>query len=209
VAHCTDDMKIICVGRNYVEHAKELNNDIPTEPLLFMKPDSALLTDDKPFFYPNFSNDIHYECELVLKIGKAGKCIAPEFAHRYYDAIGLGIDFTARDIQQRLKTKGHPWEIAKAFDGSAILGRFIPTDQLTPHDISFHLTKNGHIVQQGNSKDLLFSFDVLVSYISHYFKLMIGDYIFTGTPAGVGPVAINDVLEGFVGDKKLLHCEIK
>lgn len=202
-------MKIFCIGRNYAEHAKELNNAVPTQPIVFMKPQTALLTDGKPFFYPDFSNDLHYECEIVLRICKNGKHVQPEFAGKYYDQIGLGIDFTARDLQDQLKQKGHPWEIAKAFDASAVLGGFVPVSELNPASIHFQLKKNGTLVQDGDTSDLIFTFDRLIAYISQYFTLQQGDLVYTGTPAGVGPVRKGDLLEGFLEGRPLLKCEIK
>lgn len=203
-------MKIFCIGRNYSEHAAELNNDVPTTPMVFMKPHTALLVDGKPFYFPSFSNNIHYELELVLKIGKNGKNIPKEFASSYYDEIGLGIDFTARDLQQELKSQGFPWEKAKAFDNSAVLGGFKYKNEFTSNiDITFSLNLNDKPVQIGNSKDLIFDFDTLISHISEYFTLQKGDLIYTGTPAGVGPVKIGDRLEGYIGVDKLLDCEIK
>lgn len=203
-------MKIFCIGRNYAEHAKELNNPIPEEPVIFMKPPTALLRDNQAFYIPEFSNDVHYEVELVLKVSKNGKSIEREFASKYYDAVGLGIDFTARDIQSKCKEKGLPWEKAKAFDHSAVLGDFISLDKL--HDsksIRFSLQKNGKIVQSGDSGDMLFDFDALIVQVSKYFTLQQGDLIYTGTPAGVGPVAIGDVLTGHLGDQMMFTCEIK
>jgi acylpyruvate hydrolase len=206
-------MKIICIGRNYAAHAQELNNDIPEHPVLFMKPPSALLINDKPFYYPSFSKNIHYELELVIKIGKNGRHIQPEFASEYIREIGLGIDFTARDLQDECKKKGHPWEIAKSFDHSAVLGQFIDAKSITLNQISFFLTKNGKKVQEGNSNHMIFDFKSLICYTSQYFKIQMGDYMFTGTPAGVGPIEIGDLLEGFLeikGEaKKMLHCEIR
>ena len=202
-------MKIFCIGRNYAEHAKELNNAVPTKPLVFMKPPTALLLDEKPFFYPDFTKNLHHELEIVLKISKHGKAIQPEFAHRYYDKIALGIDFTARDLQDTLKAKGQPWEIAKGFDDSAVLSDFRPLSNFDVSNINFHLTKNGESVQVGTTADLLFSFDTLIAYISQFFTLQQGDLIYTGSPAGVGPVKVGDVLEGFLEGEKLLHCEIK
>ena len=192
-------MKFICIGRNYTEHAKELNNAVPSEPVIFFKPETALLVGRQPFFYPEFSKDIHYECEIVVKINKLGKNIQKKFAHRYYDEIGLGIDFTARDLQNELKAKGLPWEKAKAFDGSAVLGKFIPVDSLkNKKNIEFQLLKNGNIVQHGFSKDMIFDIDSIIEYVSTFVTLKIGDIIFTGTPAGVGPIAVNDKLEGLL-----------
>jgi acylpyruvate hydrolase len=202
-------MKIICVGRNYAEHAKELGNAVPTEPILFMKPSTALLREGKPFFYPEFTQNLHYEAEIVLRICKNGKHIGAKFAHKYYDQVTVGIDFTARDLQDKLKAKGHPWEIAKAFDSSAVLGEMIAMDTLNSKEIHFSLQKNGETVQNGDTRDLIFDFDTLICHISKYFSLNTGDLIYTGTPAGVAAVKIGDVLEGFIGDKKLLHCEVK
>ncbi len=210
------DMKIICIGRNYADHAKELNNPVPERPVVFMKPSSALLVNEKPFYYPDFTKDLHHECEVVLKICKNGKAVQPEFAHTYYDELTLGIDFTARDLQSELKKKGQPWELAKAFDNSAVLGRFVPVEQVrhTDGDIEFFLRKNGVEVQHGHTRDLLFPFEELIVFISRFFKLQQGDLIFTGTPAGVGPVQIGDVLEGCIltkegKEEQLLYCEVK
>ncbi len=202
-------MKIFCIGRNYAEHAKELNNAVPTKPLIFMKPATALLLDGKPFFYPEFTKNLHYELEVVVKIAKNGKHIQPKFAANYYDRIALGIDFTARDLQDELKGKGQPWEIAKGFDGSAVLTEFVPLADFEGKPLEFSLQKNGETVQQGNTSDMIFNFDTLICYISQFFTLQQGDLIYTGTPAGVGAVRIGDKLEGFLFDKKLLHCEIK
>jgi 2-keto-4-pentenoate hydratase/2-oxohepta-3-ene-1,7-dioic acid hydratase in catechol pathway len=203
-------MKIICVGRNYADHAKELKNEVPSEPVIFMKPKNALLQNNHPFYYPEFTDNLHYECELVLRICKNGKHIQEKFADKYYDQLGIGIDFTARDLQDKQKQKGLPWEIAKAFDNSAVVGKFIPiTPELDKKDINFCLYKNKQIVQQGNTKDLLFTFDSLIAYISKFFTLNIGDLVFTGTPAGVGPVEIGDKLEAFIENDSLLEFEIK
>lgn len=203
-------MKIICIGRNYAMHAKELNNAIPTEPVVFMKPDSAILQSTKPFFIPDFSNDMHHELEVVVKINKVGKHIQKKFAHKYYNEITVGIDFTARDLQSNLKSKGLPWEKAKAFDHSAPLGKFIPVNQFTSvNDIDFSLKKNGEIVQAGNTKEMLFDIDTLIEQVSKYFTLKIGDLIFTGAPAGVGPVQIGDELEAFIGEENLLKTPIR
>lgn len=203
-------MKIICIGRNYTEHAKELNNPLPSEPVFFMKPESAQLRNNQPFFYPDFSNDIHYETELVLHINKVGRNIQEKFAHTYYDGIAVGIDFTARDLQQKAKEKGLPWEMAKAFDFSAPVGDFIPKETFKDlSDITFGLFKNGEEVQNGNSRDMIFSFDTIIAYVSRFVTLKQGDYIFTGTPAGVGPVVIGDTLEAFIEDRKMLLCRIK
>lgn len=203
-------MKIICIGRNYTEHAKELNNVIPSTPVFFMKPESALVRGNLPFFYPAFSNDIHYEVELVLHINKVGRNILQKHAHSYYDGIGVGIDFTARDLQQEAKQKGLPWEIAKAFDSSAPISEFIPIDEFQNTDnIRFSLYKNGVQVQNGNSGEMIFSFDIIISYVSRFITLKQGDMIFTGTPSGVGPVTVGDKLEGYIEDKKMLLCNIR
>lgn len=203
-------MKMICIGRNYSEHAHELNNPVPTEPVFFMKPESAQLRNNQPFFYPEFSKDIHYEAELVLHICKVGRNIKEKFAHTYYDGIGVGIDFTARDLQQKAKEKGLPWEMAKAFDFSAPVSNFIPVSEFKNlKDIEFGLYKNDEIVQNGNSGEMIFNFDAIIAYVSKFITLKQGDYIFTGTPAGVGPVQIGDRLEAFIGDKKLLLCNIR
>ena len=206
-------MKIICIGRNYIDHAKELNNPVPKQPVVFMKPPSALLVNNKPFYYPEFTQELHYEVEVVLKIGKNGRHVQPDFAKGYYPEVGLGIDFTARDIQQRCKEKGHPWEIAKGFDGSAVISDFLPLGRFNRNAIEFGLHKNGEQVQKGNTKDMIFGFDELIVYLSQFFKLQMGDLIYTGTPAGVGPVQIGDVLEGFVETKiervEMFRCEVK
>ena len=203
-------MKIICIGRNYTEHVKELSNALPTEPVFFMKPDTSIITGNKPFFLPDFSNEIHHEVEIVLKISKVGKTIAEKFASRYYDEIGIGIDFTARDLQAKAKEKGLPWEIAKAFEGSAPLGKFISKKDLTdPKNINFHLDKNGKMVQQGSTIDMIFSFDRIISYVSRFFPLKTGDLIFTGTPAGVGPVTIGDHLQAYIENELLLDFKVK
>jgi 2-keto-4-pentenoate hydratase/2-oxohepta-3-ene-1,7-dioic acid hydratase in catechol pathway len=203
-------MKMICIGRNYTEHALELNNPLPTEPVFFMKPESALLRNNLPFFYPSFSNDIHYEVELVLHVCKVGRQIDPKFAHTYFDAIGIGIDFTARDLQQKAKEKGLPWEIAKAFDASAPVSQFIPVGEFSDlKNINFRLELNGEIVQQGNSSAMIFDFAAIISYVSNFVTLKQNDFIFTGTPSGVGPVKIGDRLEAFIGDRKLLLCNIR
>lgn len=203
-------MKIICIGRNYVKHAQELNHDVPTEPVFFMKPDSALLKDNKPFFLPDFSSEIHHEIELVIKINRLGKNIEAKFAHRYYDEIGLGIDFTARDVQRHLIEKGLPWEKAKAFDSSAVLGKFLSREEIGDMEkILFSLKRNGEVVQSGDSQLMIFSFDTIIEHVSKYVTLKIGDLIYTGTPAGVGPVAIGDRLEGFIGEKKMFDIQVK
>ena len=203
-------MKIICIGRNYADHAKEMNAPKPEFPLFFLKPDSAILPKRTPFYYPNFTKDLHYECEVIVRINKLGKNISEKFAHTYYDEIGLGIDFTARDLQEECKTKGLPWERAKAFDGSAVLcEQFIPKSELNLESISFQLSKNGDIVQQGNTKDFIFSIDKIIAYVSQFMTLKIGDILFTGTPAGVGPVAIGDTLQGFIGAREMYTLKIK
>ena len=203
-------MKIICIGQNYLEHIKELNSAIPDEPVFFLKPDTALIIDNKPFFLPEFSIDIHYECEIVLKINRLGKHIDEKFAHKYYDELTVGIDFTARDIQKQQKTKGLPWEKAKGFDGSAPMGKFISKSTLPAmNKLNFHLSLNGKTVQKGNTGDLLFSFDKIISFISQFITLKIGDLIYTGTPVGVGPVKIGDKLEAFLEGEKLLAFEVK
>jgi acylpyruvate hydrolase len=203
-------MKIICIGRNYSEHIKELNNASNDEPVVFLKPETALLQARMPFFIPSFSNEIHHEVELVLKINKAGKNIQEEFAHKYFSEVTVGIDFTARDKQGELKSKGLPWELGKAFDGSAPVGKFISKDSFTTtDDISFSLRKNGVQVQLGNAKDMIFSFAKIIAFVSKYFTLKKGDLIFTGTPQGVSKINVNDVLEAFIGDEKLLSVKVK
>ncbi|MBR9923209.1 MAG: fumarylacetoacetate hydrolase family protein [Bacteroidetes bacterium] len=207
-------MKIICIGRNYAEHARELNNPVPGKPVVFMKPSTALLVNNKPFYYPAFTQDLHHELEVVLRIVKNGRHVQPEHADAYYEEIGLGIDFTARDIQQACKEKGHPWEIAKGFDNSAVLSpEFISKSELDTNSIKFELKKNGETVQSGDTSHLLFSFRDIIVYVSQYFKLQTGDLIYTGTPAGVGPVKVGDLLEGYLhtkdGPQKLLHCNVK
>jgi len=203
-------MKIFCIGRNYRDHAKELNNPVPKKPLVFMKPPSALLVNNKPFYYPEFTKDLHYELEIVLKISKNGRHVQKEFASGYYDQVALGIDFTARDIQDQCKEKGHPWEIAKGFDNSAALSKFVNISDIANKDaIKFQMKKNGELVQNGNTKDLIFNFDYLIVYLSQFFKLQQGDVIYTGTPAGVGPVKIGDLLEGYLEGDKLLETSIK
>ena len=203
-------MKIICIGRNYVEHALELKNEVPTEPVFFMKPDTAVLPPDRAFYLPDFSSDIHHEIELVLKICKEGKNIAPEFASRYYDQITVGIDFTARDIQQKQKEKGLPWEPAKAFDHSAPVGTFIPFSSLkNPKSISFHLDINGKTVQSATSDLMIHSFDQMISYVSRFVTLRKGDLIFSGTPKGVGAVKPGDKLSCFLEGQLLLTVEVR
>ncbi len=203
-------MKIICIGRNYADHAKEMGSEIPDEPVIFMKPKSALLQAHTPFYYPEFTNELHYECELVLRVCKNGKYIQERHAANYYNGITVGIDFTARDIQDECKAKGLPWEKAKAFDNSAAVGKFIDiTPDLKKNNIAFSFQKNKETVQKGNSGEMIFSFDSIISHISNYFSLNIGDLIFTGTPAGVGECVVGDELEAFIGDKSLLKLEIK
>lgn len=203
-------MKIFCVGRNYIEHAKELGNEIPEEPVIFMKPKSALLQSLTPFYYPEFSNELHYEAEIVLRICKNGRYIQERNAAKYFNAVSIGIDFTARDIQNELKKKGLPWEKAKAWDNSAFVADWIPaTPDILKNTIVFSLKHNGQTVQQGDTQNLIFSFEVLIAHISNYFSLNIGDLIFTGTPAGVGECVVGDVLEGFIAEKKMFELEIK
>jgi 2-keto-4-pentenoate hydratase/2-oxohepta-3-ene-1,7-dioic acid hydratase in catechol pathway len=204
-------MKIICVGRNYVAHAKELNNEIPDEPVLFMKPDSALLRNNDPFYIPDWSNDMHHEIELIVRICKVGKSIEKRFAHRYYKEIGIGIDFTARDLQNALKDKGLPWEKSKAFDHSAVIcTEFVSVGSFPDRNsIHFRLEKNGQIVQEGDSALMIFSIDDIISHVSKYFTLKIGDLIYTGTPAGVGPVWIGDRLEGYLEGIKKFDFQVK
>ena len=200
-------MKIICIGRNYAKHAKEMKADLPTEPVFFMKPDTALLKEEQ-FYFPEFTKDLHHEIELVLKISKAGKYIEEQFAHKYYEEIGLGIDFTARDLQQQCKEKGLPWEKAKAFDNSAPIGKFINKQNLDLSSINFELKLNGETKQIGSSSDLIFSFDKIICYVSKFVSLKTGDLIFTGTPEGVGPVNIGDKLEGFINGDSFLKLTI-
>lgn len=203
-------MKIICIGRNYSAHVKELKNDAPEEPVFFLKPDTALLKPGEDFFHPEFTSNIHHEVELVLKISKAGKHIQEQFAHKYYEEIGIGIDFTARDLQDICKTKGLPWEKAKAFDGSAPIGKFLPKSQFTDlRNISFYLNINGERRQSGNSGDMQFHFHHIIAYISQFITLKTGDLIFTGTPAGVGPVHVGDTLEAGIGNESLFSLTIK
>jgi fumarylpyruvate hydrolase len=204
-------MKILAVGWNYAEHNQELGQALPSEPVIFSKPDSALLLGNKPFFIPGFSNEIHYETEIVVRINRLGKNIAPKFASRYYSEVALGIDFTARDLQRKLKAAGQPWEISKAFDSSAVVSQFVPLSSLSSpiQELEFYLQLNNKIVQQGNTKNMLFSVDTIIAYVSQFFTLKIGDLIFTGTPAGVGQVAKSDHLQGFLEDKELLNFFIR
>ena len=202
-------MKIICIGRNYAKHIEELANERPESPVIFLKPDSAILPRKNPFFIPPFSKEIHYEVEVLIKINKVGKHIASRFAHKYYDEIGLGIDFTARDVQQQCKEKGLPWEKAKAFDGSAVIGNFYNKKDFNLENLSFQLFKNNEIVQDGNTQSMLWKIDELISYVSQYFTLKKGDIIFTGTPAGVGKVFENDVLKGVIAGKEAFTIRVK
>tara|TARA_B100001093_G_scaffold487180_1_gene523211 strand:+ start:756 stop:1361 length:606 start_codon:yes stop_codon:yes gene_type:complete len=201
-------MKIICIGRNYKDHAKEMAQPIPDVPMFFLKPDSALLPKRNPFFIPNFSDEVHYEVELIYKIKKVGKSIDSKFSNGYYEEVGLGIDFTARDLQQKCKENGHPWEIAKAFDQSALVGeKFLKIN--SKENINFSLQKNGELVQKSSSDNMIFNVDEIISYVSKFMTLKIGDLIFTGTPSGVGPVSIGDTLEGFINEKKIFKVNIK
>ena len=205
-------MKIIAIGMNYVAHCHELhaNEKLPKEPVIFMKPDSALLKDSKPFFIPDFSKRIDYETELVVRICRLGKNIASRFAHRYYDAVTVGIDFTARDLQQKLRAEGKPWEISKGFDNSAVIGDFVPVDRFKDvQNLDFHLDIDGNKVQQGNTRDMIFKIDDLIAYVSQFYTLKIGDLIYTGTPVGVGPVSIGQHLEGYLEDEKLLDFYVR
>jgi 2-keto-4-pentenoate hydratase/2-oxohepta-3-ene-1,7-dioic acid hydratase in catechol pathway len=203
-------MKIFAIGQNYAEHNKELNSSNPTEPVVFMKPDSALLKNNKPFYIPDFTQELHYETELIIKFNRLGKNIDSKFSHRYYAEIGLGVDFTARDLQRKLKNEGKPWEICKAFDNSAVIGNFISTNELEDvQNIQFHLDINGKTVQKGNSADMIFPINELIGYVSRFFTIKIGDILFTGTPVGVGKVAIGDRLEGYIFEQKMFDFIIK
>ena len=203
-------MKIICIGRNYSEHAKELGNETPKEPVFFLKPDTAISQKGHPFFIPDFSNNVQYEVELVIRINRLGKHIEEKFAHKYYEQIGLGIDFTARDIQQKLKEKGLPWEKAKGFDGSAVISRkYLDKKELELADLNFSLKKNGEIVQSGNTQQMLFKIDQIIAYVSQFYTLKIGDLIYTGTPAGVGKVNPGDFLEGFIEEQKMFEVKVR
>lgn len=203
-------MKIICIGRNYAEHAKEINNPLPKEPVFFLKPDTCLIQKNQPFFYPDFSEDIHYETEIVVRINKIGKHIQKKFAHTYYSEIAIGIDFTARDLQQKCKEKGLPWEIAKAFDNAAPISKFVNLSEFNDlQNINFHLDINGKTVQNGNTADMIFMVDEIIEYVSKFITLKIGDLIFTGTPAGVGPVKIGDKLEAYIENEMLLKVDIR
>ena len=203
-------MKIICIGRNYARHAAEMGSPLPRQPLVFHKPSTALLSGSKPFYYPEFSQEIHHEIEIVLKICKNGRHVQPDFADTYFDQVTVGIDLTARDLQRRCKEQGHPWEIAKAFDHSAVVGQFVPMAELRdPQAINFHLQRNEKTVQIGDTRNLIFSFETLICYVSQFFKLQEGDLIFTGTPEGVGPIKIGDTLHGFLEGRQLLTCAVK
>jgi acylpyruvate hydrolase len=203
-------MKIICIGRNYSEHIKEMKAEVTGSPVFFMKPETALVEDGKPFFHPDFSQEIHHEVEIVLKVCRNGKNIEKQFAHKYFEEITVGIDFTARDLQAECKKKGLPWEMAKSFDGSAPIGRLLPvTDFVNMYTIPFHLDINGKRVQEGNTRDLLYKFDTIIEYVSKFVTIKMGDLIFTGTPVGVGPVSVGDKLEGYIGNEKLLECNVK
>jgi 2-keto-4-pentenoate hydratase/2-oxohepta-3-ene-1,7-dioic acid hydratase in catechol pathway len=203
-------MKLICIGRNYTEHIEELQNEKPTDPVVFLKPDTAILLKKQPFFIPDFSDDVHYEVEVLVKMNRVGKHIDKKFAHKYYNDIGLGIDFTARDLQSKLKEKGLPWEKAKSFDGAAVVGKWIDKSEFANIDnIEFSLKKNDKIVQNGNTSHMLWKIDELIEYVSKYFTLKIGDIIFTGTPAGVGKVVANDKLKGFLEDKEMFSITVK
>ena len=203
-------MKIICIGLNYIDHAREMNRPLPKEPVVFLKADSALVKNNKPFFIPAFSDNIHYELEIVLRISKLGKAIAEKYAHRYFDSMTLGLDMTARDMQSALSSAGMPWDISKSFDGSAPIGEFVPVEEAGDlNNISFRLERNGSTVQEGNTSSLIFDFDAIISHVSKYFTLKTGDLIFTGTPAGVGPVQRNDRLTAYMGTKKLIDLLVK
>ena len=203
-------MKIICIGRNYADHAKEMKSDVPTKPVIFMKPKSAVLLPEKPLYYPEFTDDLHYECELVVKVSKNGKFIQEKFAHKYYDAVTVGLDFTARDVQQEMKEKGLPWELAKAFDGSAAVGNFVPlTPDINLNNLQFELKKNGSTVQVGHTGDMIFTVNEIIEYVSQFITINIGDLIFTGTPAGVGPVHVYDTLDAYLQGEKLLRVDIR
>jgi len=203
-------MKIICIGRNYAEHAKEMNSSLPTKPIFFLKPDTALFKDNNPFYIPDFTSEMHYECELVVRINKVGKNIQEKFAQKYYDEIGLGLDFTARDLQQNCKEKGLPWEIAKGFDNSALISnKFIKLDHDKINDLNFKLELNGQTVQEGNPNQMIFTIDQIIAYISQFITLKTGDLIFTGTPSGVGSISIGDELKGFIKGEEFFNLEIK
>ena len=203
-------MKIICIGRNYAEHAKEMNSTLPTKPIFFLKPDTALFKDNNPFYIPDFTSEMHYECELVVRINKVGKNIQEKFAQKYYDEIGLGLDFTARDLQQNCKEKGFPWEIAKGFDNSALISnKFIKIDHNKINDLNFKLELNRQTVQEGNPNQMIFTIDQIIAYVSQFITLKTGDLIFTGTPSGVGSISIGDELKGFIKGEEFFNLEIK
>ena len=203
-------MKFICIGRNYAAHAAELQHSVPKQPVFFLKPESAITRCNRPFFLPDFSEEVHYETEVIVKINRLGKCIDQKFAHKYYDEIGLGVDFTARDLQRKCMAEGEPWEIAKSFDGSAVVGKFVPKTRFTDvQDLRFHLLLNGEQVQTGHTRDMLFSIDTLISYVSRFVTLKMGDILFTGTPVGVGPVHINDHLQGYLEGECLFDFKVK
>ena len=203
-------MKLICIGRNYSNHIAELQNETPDTPIVFLKPDTSILLKKQPFFIPDFSENVQFELEILVKINRVGKHIAPEFAYKYYDHIGLGIDFTARDLQEDLKEKGLPWEKAKSFDGSAIIGKWVSKSKFKDlNNIAFHLKKNDAIVQTGNTKQMLWNIDAIIAYVSQFFTLKIGDVIFTGTPSGVGAVASNDILTGFIENDEFFSIKVK
>ena len=203
-------MKIICIGRNYADHAKEMKSELPSSPIFFLKPDTSYLKPGNPFFFPSFTNDIHFECEIVVKLCKVGKNISGKFAHKYYKEIGLGIDFTARDLQENCKSKGLPWEIAKAFEHSAPISKdFIPKEEIDWSNLEFSLKQNDKIVQIGHTKDMIFTIDQIISYVSKFMTLKTGDLIYTGTPAGVGPIKIGDNLTGYIGERKMIDLNIK
>lgn len=202
-------MKIIAIGRNYTAHIAELNNERPTEPVIFMKPDTAIVRNNDPFYYPDFTKDVHYEVEILIKIKKEGKYVSEKFAHKYYDEVGIGIDFTARDLQTKCKEKGLPWDIAKGFNGSAPISKFLPKTNFNLKDLNFSLNKNGEPVQIGNTSLMLYNFDQIIAYVSQFFTLKKGDIIFSGTPAGVGPIVVGDKLEAYIEEEKLLEVEIK
>ena len=203
-------MKLICIGRNYAQHISELKNEKPTEPVIFLKPDTAILLKKQPFFIPDFSEQVHHEVEVLVKINRVGKHIDSKFAHKYYDQIGLGIDFTARDLQQKLKEKGLPWEKAKAFDGSAVIGKWVPKSNFENlNDLSFSLHKNNDIVQASTTQDMLWNIDAIIAYVSQFFTLKIGDIIFTGTPSGVSAVKPNDSLKGYIGEEEFFSIKVK
>ena len=203
-------MKLICIGRNYAQHISELKSEKPTDPVIFLKPDTAILLKNQPFFIPDFSNEVHHEVEVLVKINRVGKYIDSKFAHKYYEQIGLGIDFTARDLQQQLKQKGLPWEISKAFDGSAVIGKWVSKSSFENlNKLPFSLLKNNETVQSATTEDMLWGIDEIIAYVSKFFTLKIGDIIFTGTPSGVGKVESNDSLKGYIGDDEFFSIKVK